>query len=150
APETIEAFVDDKLDTLDRSTVKLHLADCAECSDEVNDLRESLATMKAVSARPETVRRRQLPQFSMSMGIAAAIALVAFVAVAMFVIWKMKSSSTVQQPITVQNQPTPLGSPSVVTPGVEPSPSLGASPNVAENNQPPSEPAKDIVASLKD
>src|SRR5215471_11453735 len=32
-PETIEAFVDDKLDPLDRSTAKLHLADCAECSD---------------------------------------------------------------------------------------------------------------------
>ena len=47
--ETIEAFVDDKLDALDRSTVKLHLEDCTECSSEVEDLRESLATMKAAS-----------------------------------------------------------------------------------------------------
>ena len=35
----IEAFVDDKLDPLDRSTARLHLEDCAECSDELTDFR---------------------------------------------------------------------------------------------------------------
>ena len=52
-PATIEAFVDDKLDALDRNIAKLHLEDCAECSDEVTDLRESLATMKVVSQAAE-------------------------------------------------------------------------------------------------
>src|SRR2546423_14514638 len=39
---TIEVFVDDKLDRLDRSTARMHLEDCRECSDEVTDFRESL------------------------------------------------------------------------------------------------------------
>jgi anti-sigma factor RsiW len=50
---TIGAFVEDTLDPLDRSTAKLHLEDCDECSTEVTDLRESLATMKAASPQRE-------------------------------------------------------------------------------------------------
>src|SRR5258708_22865487 len=52
-PATIEAFVDDKLVTFDRNIAKLHLEDCTECSDEVTDLRESLATMRAASHKAE-------------------------------------------------------------------------------------------------
>src|SRR4051812_45028999 len=78
--ETIEAFVDDKLNPLDRSTARLHLDDCVECAAEVNDLRESLATMKAMSqaapAVPHAAARsaRQFPRLSMR--VAAAVALI--------------------------------------------------------------------------
>src|SRR6266542_2152308 len=48
--ETIEAFVDENLDATDRSTARLHLEDCAECSAEVEDLRESLAMIRVASA----------------------------------------------------------------------------------------------------
>lgn len=54
---TIEAFVEDTLDPLDRSIARLHLEDCDECSAEVTDLRESLATMKAASSPREPIDR---------------------------------------------------------------------------------------------
>src|SRR5947208_16690433 len=78
-PTTIEAFVDDKLDALGRSIAKLHLEDCAECSDEVTDLRESLATMKAVSRAAEmSTSLRSHGRFSTPMRIASADACVSF------------------------------------------------------------------------
>ena len=76
-PATIEAFVDDKLDALDRNIAKLNLEDCAECSDEVTDLRESLATMRATSRAAEvSIPARSHVRFSTSMRVAAAVALV--------------------------------------------------------------------------
>ena len=133
--ETIEAFVDDKLEALDRSTVKLHLEDCAECSSEVEDLRESLATMKAAShtrvvehRTAETVSRR----FSMPLRIAAVIALIAFATVALIGVLRWRSPSP---GITTGSQPTPFASPQL--PVLAPSPNSGLNPpNLAEN--PPS------------
>lgn len=153
-PATIESFVDDKLDVLDRSTVKLHLEDCAECSDEVTDLRESLATMRAVSRQaevsPQSAPEQKFARFTTPMRIAAAIAVVSFAAIALFVIWRLKFTPTEPpgRDIVVQNQPTPVPSPSVITPGVAPSPNLGANPN--GSNEGPSQPPKETVASLKD
>jgi hypothetical protein len=151
-PATIEAFVDDKLDALDRNIAKLHLADCAECSDEVTDLRESLATMRATSQAAEvTIPARPHSRFSTPMRVAAAVALVSFAAIAFFVIWRLKSTTTERSPgrdITVQNQPTPAPSPSVMAPGLAPSPNLGANPNGV--NQGPSQSSKETVATLKD
>src|SRR5438876_5547349 len=87
-PATIEAFVDDKLDALDRNIAKLHLEDCAECSDEVNDLRESLATMRATSRAAEvSIPARSHARFSTPMRVAAAVAVVSFAAIALLVIW---------------------------------------------------------------
>ncbi len=150
-PATIEAFVDDKLDVLDRNIAKLHLEDCAECSDEVTDLRESLATMRATSRAAEVcIPARSYARFSTSMRVAAAVALVSFAAIAFFVIWRLKSTTTVSSPnrdITVQNQPTPAPSPSVMAPGLAPSPNLG---NPNDVNEEPSQPPKEIIASLKD
>src|ERR1041384_4885357 len=125
-PTTIEAFIDDKLDAFDRNLAKLHLEDCAECSDEVTDLRGLLATMKAASrtaeVRPQPTTSPQLPRFSIPMRIAAAIALVSFAAVAVFVLWRMRSTSTGQPPggrdVTVETQPTPLFSRAFPTPGL--------------------------------
>ena len=148
--ETIEAFVDDKLDALDRSTVKLHLEDCAECSSEVEDLRESLATMKAAShtrvvehRTAETVSRR----FSIPLRIAAVIALIAFATFALIGVLRWRSTST---GITTGSQPTPFASTQL--PVLAPSPNSGLNPpNLAEN--PPSkklgeEPRR--VVALKD
>lgn len=139
--ETIEAFVDDTLDPLDRSTVKLHLDDCAECSAEVTDLRESLATMKAASRQQDKdhpVREiTSSPRFAFSvpMRIAAVVALIAFAAVAWIVLSKWRSTSPTQAPngreIAVGSQPTPLASPQIP---VAPSPSIGVNPpKLAEN-----------------
>ena len=149
-PATIEAFVDDKLDALDRNIAKLHLEDCAECSDEVTDLRESLATMRATSQAAEvTIPARPHARFSTPMTIAAAVALVSFALIALFVIWRVKSTVTLPgREIAVQNQPTPAPSPSVTTPGVAPSPNLAANPNGP--NEGPPQPPKGSVVSVKD
>jgi len=133
---TIEAFVDDKLDPLDRSTARLHLEDCAECSDEVTDFRESLATMRAVardseSRRVEVVARSFV--FAMPMRIAAMIAVIAFAALALLAVWRWKSSAPTKAPgidTTVGTQPTPLASP--VVPNLAPSPSALNPPKLAE------------------
>lgn len=149
--ETIEAFVDDSLDALDRSTAKLHLEDCEECSNEVTDLRESLATMKAVSRqREEREPAKVAPTtprtaFSVPMRIAAAVALIAFATVALMVLVKWKSTPV--QVTSLVPESTPFPSPQI--PGIAPSPAPGTSPNVAEN--PPVSPTeRQTVAALKD
>jgi hypothetical protein len=150
--ETIEAFVDDSLDALDRSTAKLHLEDCEECSNEVTDLRESLATMKAVS-RPREERQpaKVAPTtprtaFSVPLRIAAAVALIAFATVALIVLFKWKSTPV--QVTSLGPEPTPFPSPQ--TPGIAPSPAPGTSPNVAENPPVNSPTERQTVAALKD
>ncbi len=151
-PETIEAFVDDGLDALDRSTAKLHLEDCEECSNEVTDLRESLATMKAVSRPREGSQPAKVSSttprtaFSMTMRVAAAVALIAFATVALMVLFKWKST-----PVEVTGlgpEPTPVPSPQI--PGIVPSPAPGTSPNVAENPPVNSPTERQTVAALKD
>ena len=150
--ETIEAFVDDTLDLLDRSTVKLHLEDCAQCAAEVSDLRESLATMKAASRRhseslrPEIKSLRSL-SFSRPIRIAAMVALIAFAAFALIAVFRWRSSSPVN---ITGSQPTPFASPQA--PAVTPSPSTGANPPKLAENPPtkePNEQPRNVIA-LKD
>lgn len=150
--ETIEAFVDDTLDPLDRSTVKLHLEDCAQCVAEVSDLRESLATMKAASRRhperlPAESRSSRSSKFSMPIRIAAMVALIAFAAVALIAVFRWRSSSP---SISTGSQATPLGSPQA--PALTPSPSTGANPPKLAENPPTKEPSEQPrnVLSLKD
>jgi len=143
-PATIEAFVDDTLDALDRSTAKLHLDDCAECSAEVADLRESLATMKAASQVERQTSREiaSSPPFGLSvpLRIAAMVAMIVFAAIALVLVFRWRSTDPAQpntgRDITAGSQPTPLASPQV--PGVAPSPNVVVSPpKLAEN--PPGE-----------
>jgi predicted anti-sigma-YlaC factor YlaD len=157
---TTEAFVDDQLDTFDRNIAKLHLEDCAECSDEVTDLRESLATMRAASReeKPQHTaviapKRRYI--FAMPMRVAAMVAVIAFAALALLVVLRWKSSGpTASQNSgsdkTAGSQPTPLASPQI--PSFAPSPEVITPPNVAEN--PPSKdgnkPSPSAVIALKD
>jgi hypothetical protein len=150
--ETIEAFVDDTLDQLDRSTVKLHLEDCTQCAAEVSDLRESLATMKASSRRHSQTPRAEIRssrslKFSMPIRIAAMIALIAFATLAMIAVFRWRSSSP---SITTGSQPTPLRSPQA--PALTPSPSTGVNPPQLAENPPikePSEQPRNMIA-LKD
>lgn len=150
--ETIEAFVDDTLDPLDRSTVKLHLEDCAQCAAEVSDLRESLATMKAASRRhSESLRAEIKPsqslRFSIPIRIAAMVALIAFAALALIVVFRWRSSSP---GIITGSQPTPFASPQA--PALNPSPSTGSNPPKLAENPPikePSEQPRSVIA-LKD
>lgn len=148
--ETIEAFVDDKLNPLDRSTAKLHLDCCVECSSEVTDLRESLATMKAMSqtdtaTQVVSIRARHLSRLSMR--IAAVVALVGFIAIAAMVIWKLKSSRPTPTP-QLAGGAEPGSSPQIKLPALNPSPTPNT-PHNAEN--PPSlAPPKDVVATIKD
>lgn len=128
--DTIEAFVDDNLDPTDRSMVNLHLEDCAECLREVNDLRESLATMRAASRQPgvasPNLKQEAETGFRIPMRIAAAVALVAFLSIALLVIWKLRSAPSSGNGVTAGSQPTPAASPQTNPPG--PSPSANNSP----------------------
>src|SRR6266478_5507959 len=138
-PATIEAFVDDTLDAVDRSTAKLHLEDCAECSAEVTDLRESLATMKSAAPaggyQSEEIRSGRRVVFSMPMRIAAMVALIAFAAIALVAVFRWRSTSP---SITTGSQPTPLASPQV--PSLGPSLNTGVNPPKLAENPPPKEP----------
>lgn len=151
-PATIDAFVNDTLDPLERSTVKLHLEDCQECADEVNDFRESLATMKASrehrggesvaipSPKPRT-------RFSVPMRVAAAVALITFTTIALIVLYKWRTTSI---QTTAGSPPTPLASPQA--PDVVPSPALATSPQLVKNppGKGPVEKEADVIAVLKD
>lgn len=157
-PVAIEAFVDDKLDAFDRNVAKLHLDDCAECSEEVTDLRESLATMRTATRKderyePQLVASRRPFVFAVPMRIAAAVALIAFTAVVLMVVWRWKSSGPAQpgaDDTTAGSKPTPVVSPQV--PSLAPSPALVSPPKLAEN--PPgkgsSERRTAAVVTLKD
>lgn len=152
-PATIDSFVNDTLDPLDRSTVKLHLEDCAECSDEVNDFRESLATMKAASRLRQQGQAATIatpasrPTFSFSMKIAAAVALIAVATVALIVLSRWRSIPV--EP-TAGSRPTPLSSPQ--PPGTAPSPATINPPQLAENPpvKGPVEKQQGVIAVLKD
>lgn len=148
---TIDSFVNDTLDPLDRSTVKLHLEDCAECSDEVNDFRESLATMKAASrlrqhGRATIATPTSRPMFSFPMKIAAAVILIAVATVALIVLSRLRSTPVE----SVGSQPSPLSSPQ--PPGVAPSPAIINPPQLAENPpvKGPIEKEQSVIAVLKD
>lgn len=159
-PATIEAFVDDSLNALDRSTVKLHLEDCAECSAEVSDFRESLATMRAVSRQYEESQPSKVAPgtragaFSVPMRIAAAVALIAVATVALLLFSRWRSTP-VQRPgtgsdTTAGSNPTPGASPQ--TPAVAPSPESVTPPNLAENPpvKGPNEKREGALVALKD
>ena len=148
--ETIEAFVDDKLNPLDRSSARLHLDDCVECSAEVNDLRESLATMKAMSqpssTEPHAINPRHFPRLSMR--VAAAVALIGFVAIAVILIWRLKSARSTLTPPQVAGGYEAGHSPGINVPPATPSPTVNT-PRLAEN-PPALNPPKDVLVTIKD
>lgn len=145
--ELIEGYVDNKLDAVDRSMAEMHLEVCAECSAEVTDLRESLATMKAASVqqhgRKTTLRERllgltQLPAFSPR--VFAILAVAVFAVIAAVVLWRLKSGGPTQAPIREGNlsagsNTTPVPPPQVPKNASTPVPSLGPNPyKLAESN----------------
>lgn len=140
--EVIEGYVEDRLDNVDRQTAAMHLEVCAECSAEMTDLRESLATMRAVSVpqpkEKETLRNRllgftRLPAFSTLLRVSAIVVLTAFAVIAAFTIWRLKSASPTQptvggRDLSGGSRPTPVQSPSGPEAGNPPLPNPGPSP----------------------
>jgi hypothetical protein len=159
-PATVESFVDDKLDAVDRSIAKLHLEDCAECSAEVTDFLESLATMRAASRKHDEdgqrqeISSRRLVAVSVPLRIAAMVALIAFAAVVLVFISRWRSTGPRPttgngRDITAGSQPSPIASPQV--PNFAPSPSTGENPpKLAE--KPPVKASGDqqVLGALKD
>ena len=111
--EVIEGYVDDTLDRIDREIAEMHLEVCAECSAEVVDLRESLATMKAASlsapnigettafVEPTRSARWWSPIYPFP--VPAFVALTILVIVGGVVLWRMRSSN--QQVRQITNRP---------------------------------------------
>src|SRR5204863_5601779 len=97
-----EGFDDGTVDALGRNTAKLHLEGCGECSAEVADLRESLAPMRSASRqqveRHTTRDIASSPPFGLSvpMRIAAMVAMIAFAAIALVVVWRWSSTGPAQ------------------------------------------------------
>ncbi len=146
--ETIEAFVDERLDAIDRGTAKLHLEECAECLADVTDLRESLVTIRSTSVaqlgRRATIRDRllslaKLPTLSTPLRVSAVSGLIGLAVIAGIFIWRLKMGSDqfpVRKEVTAGSQPTPFNTPQRNRPDITPSPSLGEPPTKLAENKP--------------
>lgn len=137
--ELVEAYVEDNLDEIDRERTEMHLQRCIDCSAEVSDFRESLATMRAASLRrPLEESQREtlpafikLPRFSSLHRIAAIAALATLALIALFVVWRFRSSGPTpsnENKLSAESKPPPIQSPSVAVVTHSPSPSSGRSP----------------------
>ena len=158
--EMIEGYVDKTLDRIDRDTVEMHLEVCSECSAEVVDFRDSLATMRAASlvqintAEKPALRDsiRAFPTLFRSLDLfrfPAIVALTLLAIVAVLVVWRArspqqqaqsKSSASNNQGVAQQSSPIPVQpSPGTAIPGLK-SPLAGmkspkaASRTVAKND----------------
>lgn len=118
--EAIQGYVEDTLDRVDRGTAEMHLKVCSECSQEVADLRQSLATMSVASVPQVEKRESQSdtfwPQLRLSalprpLRISALVTLAAVAVVVAIVIWRQQSERPNQGPIP-QLSAGPLPSPS--------------------------------------
>lgn len=72
--EDMAAYLDGSIAPGDRARIEQHLADCAECRQEIAELRAMLSQAAPVSRRP------QLPRRTIGLGLAAAAALIWIVA----------------------------------------------------------------------
>src|SRR6266498_301967 len=139
--ETIERYVDQRLNKVDQHEIDKHLDVCPECSSEVTDLRESLATMSPASVRQHekgvSFRDRirsfiRLPAFPSPLRLSALVALLLFAVIAAVVVWRLKSGGFVQVPaggrdLNAGSNPTPSQSPLNIQPGSTPLPTPGPS-----------------------
>ncbi len=135
--QLVEGYVEDNLDDVDRERTEMHLQRCIECSAEVTDFRESLATMRAASIQPhveqKSLRERLLaftrvPVFGSPLRVTAIVALAALALIAIVVVWRFKSTGSTPTPVgkndlSAESQPRPLPSPLSPQADVSPSPS---------------------------
>ncbi len=140
--EVIEAYVENRLDKMGRSTAGLHLEVCAECSAEATDLRDSLKTLRTASftqsANRQSVPERRprlgrLPALSTPLRISAIVAVAVFVVIAAVVAWRLKAGEPGQEPaggkdLRAESKPTPIQS-STPDPGVGSPPLRNAGPS---------------------
>ena len=126
--EVIDGYIENKLDEVDRSTAELHFEVCAECLAEATDLRDSLATMRAVSVpqslhkqsvRERLLRSTRFPAFSTPQRISAIVAAGVLIVLAAFLVWLLKSDRPSQQPagkdLSAESKPTPIQSPTPIS-----------------------------------
>src|SRR5260370_10178285 len=146
--EMIEGYVDNALDLIDRDTVEMHLEVCSECSAELVDFRDSIATMRSASlVQINTAEKpalgdsiHALPSLFRSLylfRVPAIVALTLLAIVAALVVWRARSpqqqaqskrSASNNQGIAQQSSPIPVQpSPGTTIPGLK-SPLAGMKP----------------------
>ena len=118
--ETIQAYVEGTLDRVDRATADMHLEICSECSHEVEDLRESIATMSVASV-PQVEKREsqrdtfwplRLSALPRPLRISALVTLAVVAVVAAIAIWRLNSKRANQEQNPPQFSAGALPSPS--------------------------------------
>lgn len=158
--ETLELYVDRRLDNIDRDRLDAHLKTCPECLSEVTDLRDSLATMLTTAVLqgekvvPLQERLRSFPRLLVFSRPLAIVALVVFAVVAAVVVWRLISNRSVLSPtgdrdLTVGSNPTPSQSPSNAQSGGTPQLTPGPTPQRTLEPRPeraPRESASEMVA----
>jgi hypothetical protein len=161
--DTLELYIDQRLDNIDRNTIDDHLKACRECSLEVTDLLESLGTMRAASVlqlkkevpledRVRSITR--LPVFSRPLRLSAVVVFVVFAMIAAVVVWRLMSNRSVPSPtgdrdLTAGSNPTPSQSPSSIESSGTPLPTPGPSAQRTIEPSPvkiPRKPASEMVA----
>lgn len=154
--ETIESYVDGKLDSSDQKQIVDHLNACLTCAGEVADLRESLAAMTNTAAiqGKNTVSIRQKIQsflrtlvFESPLRVSIPVAFMILLAIAVAVLWRLRSTN----PEAVGNRqlsagPNPSPTQSPVTVQASSSPSPTESPSRATPFASPTEPGQQIIA----
>jgi len=147
--ETIESYVDDRLDKDERNEVERHLLVCSDCSSDVTDLRESLATMSTASIRQNEIEaisgdkigsRTRFQTFARPLQISALLALIVVAVIAVVLVWRLRSDrpeSVGGRDLTASgSQPTPVQSPFNTQPDSSPLPTPGPSSNKTMESAP--------------
>jgi len=160
---TLESYVVDRLDKDERNEVERHLLVCADCSSEVTDLHESLATMSTAFIRQketETSLRDRiggLTRFQTSarpLQISAVIVFIVIALIAGVLVWRLRSDRPTQEPLggrdlTAGSKPTPVQSPFDAQPDSSPFPTPGPGQNNTTEPAPEKKPpqlARELVA----
>jgi hypothetical protein len=122
----VESYLDEKADEAERELIQNHLAVCSTCAEELNDI----TTFKATLTTPAPTLRTPIvspPLWEMfgnfwrlsQLQYAAAVAVLLFVAVAVWLVWR--SARVPQNEIATSFQ-TPAASPNInPTPQISPS-----------------------------
>jgi len=131
--ETIERYIEGRLERIDQDTIAMHLEVCPECLGEVADLRDSVATMTIASVlrhgQEANLRERILGLtkvlgFSSPLRLSTFVAIVIVAMVAGVVLWSVKSGGPTKAPAGGGELTTGPRSPSQSTL----SPQVGVSP----------------------
>jgi Putative zinc-finger len=151
--QQISGFVDNALDEIDREIVESHLAACAECAAEVQDLRNfkaAIATRESVPVKTHSQRERGLAWWnwwersSPARQAAAAAVVILILAAAIFLLriksFRRDDTQLAQVRNAATRQKLLLGPSPLASPPVE---QKGATENQPVNNREPLSPHRD-------